>query len=97
MIDSRFSVEGFERARLETENASGLSRELAEVIQEELDAVLRPAFLKIIEQLNSLGHKLQLSGEALAGDICFLEPRRDGQRGYQFLVGIDVIVTTDYL
>jgi hypothetical protein len=96
MIDDRFSPGEFERAGYGTMGARKLSRELEEEIQEELDTVLRPAFLKIIEELNSMGHKLQLRGEARVGEISFVEPRRDASNRYKFLVALDVIIPTGY-
>lgn len=96
MIDERFSVEAFARAGYGTKMARALSRELQVELQKQLDVVIQPAVLEVIERLNILGHHLAPVGELLPGDKQFREPRSEDDPRYRFLVAVDVVITVGY-
>ncbi len=58
-IDNRFSLLEFETAaELGSLNAKRLADALEMEIQDELHTVLMPAYIRIVQKLNSMGHHL---------------------------------------
>lgn len=96
MIDKRFSAEAFARAGYGTKNARILSRELQDEVQKNLDAVIQPAILDVIDKLNALGHCLAPVGELMPGDKFFSEPRQDDNTKYKLVVAVDVVISVGY-
>jgi hypothetical protein len=94
MIDERFSAESFEKTAY---NSAWLCRLLRDEIVEELDRVLEPMMLDIIQQLNALGHKLAIY-DLLPGSTTFIERLDDEKQhdhDYKIVVGTDITVTVD--
>lgn len=97
MIDEKFSLASFEACGLNTKEGEKLAELLADEIQKELHKVIETQVLKIIDQLNTMGHCLKLEYPSIPGDISF---RDDGtnEKGYycKLRVGIDTIISTGY-
>jgi hypothetical protein len=96
MIDNKFSAKAFANTGYGTTEARKLSKELQIAIQEELDIVINPAMIDIINKLNNLGHKLVVDGELKIGDKRFIEPYHDESKRYKFLVALDVVISVGY-
>lgn len=90
----RYSKEQFESLGLNTLAARKLADELQLDVNEELQAAVLPAFLKIIERLNAQGHNLAAYDEIRAGDISFRDVPTEGQCCLR--LGCDVVISAGY-
>jgi hypothetical protein len=101
MIDAKFSAKSFEEAGYGSVKAYQLSQKLREAILEEIDVAVDRKFLKIIDKLNSMGHRLIIE-RSFPGDKSFFEPLCDDRmyckdvKDYKFLVCLDIVVTVGY-
>ena len=96
VIDERFSAAAFRNAGFGSPEARYLSKQLQLEIQNDLDVVIEPAILEVINKLKALGHNLDVVGELLPGDKEFQEPSENQDQRYKFLVALDIVISVGY-
>ncbi|GAA5787556.1 hypothetical protein [Chitiniphilus shinanonensis] len=86
----KFTADKFLNKSVDPTEKKNLCKALEMQILEELDRCVRPAMMKIIQDLNVQGHRFVQEGEGDLGDVQFHEK---DECGNGFLVALDVIVT----
>lgn len=97
MIDERFSAKAFQITGIDSSASKELASLLAEEIQNELHRAIEPAFLAIVEKLNSMGHCLKPYTEPKPGEISYRDDI-ESTSGYhcKLRVAVDSVVSTGY-
>ena len=90
----KYSKEQFESLGRNSTAAPQLADQLQADVNEELYAVVLPAFLKIVDRLNATGHNLTEYEPVVAGEIAF---RDEPTNGHCYLrLGCDVVISAGY-
>lgn len=93
MIDERFSLLNFKNESKEKKRSDNISQLLENEIQTELHKILEPKMKEIIQDLNSMGHKLTLYYPSKPGDISY----RDESSGTCMLrVSSDCVISVGF-
>ena len=90
----KYSKQQFDSLGRNTPAARRLADELQADVNEQLHAAVLPAFLKIVDRLNSTGHKLTEYEPIVPGDIGFRDEPVDGNCHLRF--GCDVVISAGY-
>jgi hypothetical protein len=98
MIDERFSATAFERSGLDSESAKVLCDALEMEIQQLLHSIVSEKLNEIVEQLNTMGHRLRFYEPPRPGDIAYRDDWVDEQDEYhcRLRVACDTVISTGY-
>jgi hypothetical protein len=89
----KYSKQQFESLGRNSTAARQLADQLQADVNEELHAVVLPAFLKIVDRLNATGHNLTEYEPIVAGEIAF---RDEPKRRCYLRLGCDVVISAGY-
>jgi len=90
----KYSKQQFDSLGRDTPAARQLADELQADVNEEIHTAVRPAFMKIIERLNAMGHNLTVYDPIVPGDITFRDEPEDGD--CYLRLACDVVISAGY-
>jgi len=90
----KYSKQQFESLGLNSPAARRLADELQDDVNAEIHATILPAFLNIVERLNALGHRLEMSDESRVGDITYRDEPIDEQ--CYLRLACDTVISAGY-
>jgi hypothetical protein len=91
---AKYSKQLFDEKGLDSEQARQLADELETDVAKEIHKAVSAAFLKVINELNTQGHKLSPYGEIKVGDIPFRDESDDGV--CHLRLACDVVISSGY-
>ena len=98
MIDKRFSLAKFESLGEDTVAAEELAEALRLEIEKEIQEPMLKEIIRIVDQLNKLGHNLRLYEDIQMGNYAFRDDFTDENNKYKcrLRVALDAIVSTGF-